>query len=267
MKKIAPVCPWSASMKSNNASSGSFFCASAISERRLPCHCFKFAIDNGANQNSARSATSQINVLPILCVVAISRVSNVRRVAGSFSLLTIFSGPTFQGPRRQTCTQRSTAGHVWINVSGDSRPCLRAPVRSVEHLGHAAPVLFVGSLEVPDFCGDIRAAGNLEYFLHRIINRVGFAALMRHIDAAILMGHFCQFDDFVCLCKSSRDILKRSRKSEAPSFIASATNFFICLEFGGRRADDCRSQSRIRESASRQQRFRGSVQRLASPVA
>ena len=37
MKKIAPVWPWSAMMKSKSASRGSLFCATATSERRFPC--------------------------------------------------------------------------------------------------------------------------------------------------------------------------------------------------------------------------------------
>ena len=60
---------------------------------------------------------------------------------------------------------------------------------------------------MPDFRGNMRAARDLENFFHRIIDRVGFAPLVRDVNAAILMRDFREFDNLISLRKPRRHVL------------------------------------------------------------
>src|SRR5204863_8194693 len=100
-------------------------------------------------------------------------------------------------PRRQTSAERSAAGDVWINVRADLQSLPARCFDAAQHLRHAPPVLLIRSFEVPDFGGNVGAARDLENFLHRIIDGVGFAALMRDVDAAVLMSDFGQLDNLI----------------------------------------------------------------------
>ena len=63
---------------------------------------------------------------------------------------------------------------------------------------------------MPDFRGNICPARDLENFFHRIIDGVGFAPLVRDVNAAVLMRDFRQFDNLVSLGEASGHVLKRS---------------------------------------------------------
>src|SRR5438045_9130731 len=92
----------------------------------------------------------------------------------------------------------------------------------------------IGSLEVPDFGWNVGAAGDLKDFFQRIVDGVGFAALMRDVDAAVLMSDFGQLDNLISLRKARRHILKRGRNSESAIFHCLGDQHFHLLKFGRR---------------------------------
>ncbi len=61
---------------------------------------------------------------------------------------------------------------------------------------------------MPNLNRNIRAAGDLKNFVHRFINRVCFAALMRDVNAAILMRDPGQFDNLIGFREPRRHVLK-----------------------------------------------------------
>src|SRR5581483_982645 len=91
----------------------------------------------------------------------------------------------FERPRRQTRAQRSASRDIRIYVGGDLQTLSPRGRDALKHLGHAAPILFVSSLEMPNLGRNVRAPSNLKNFFHRIVDRVRLAALMRDVDAAV----------------------------------------------------------------------------------
>ena len=87
---------------------------------------------------------------------------------------------------------------------------------------------------MPDFRGDVGAAGDLENFFHRIVDGVGFAALVRDVDAAVLMRDFRQFDDLIGFRKTRRHVLQRSRNSERAVFHRVGDQLLHLLQLGRR---------------------------------
>ena len=71
---------------------------------------------------------------------------------------------------------------------------------------------------MPDFRGNICLARNLENLFHRVIDGIGFAPLMRNVNAAVLMRDFRQFDDLSRLREARRHVLKRRGNAERAVF-------------------------------------------------
>src|SRR5437867_9128561 len=92
----------------------------------------------------------------------------------------------FECPGRQASAQRCTARDVRINIRGDLQALPPSLLDATKHFWHASPVFLVSSFEVPDLCRYVCAAGNLKDFFHGIVDGVGFAPLMRDVNAAIL---------------------------------------------------------------------------------
>src|SRR5204862_3971855 len=123
-------------------------------------------------------------------------------------------GTALERPRRQTSAQRRAARHIRVDVGGNVEPACSRSSNPVEDLGHATPILFVGRLEMPDLHGYMRPSRDLKDLTQRFIQRIGFAALMSRVDAAVLVSDFSQLDNLIRFGKTRRNVLQRSRKTK-----------------------------------------------------
>ena len=175
----------------------------------LALHRFQLAIDYRPNQNTRSTAATQVNVFP---VPGVGRNFFFEALANAHVVQTrqhLF-GATLERPRRQAGAERSAAGDVGIDVGGDVETGGAGALNLRQHFRHAAPILFVRRLQVPDLDGNLRPTRDLEDFLERFVEGVGFAALMGGVDAAVLVGHLREFHDLFGFRKTCRDVLQRS---------------------------------------------------------
>ena len=77
-----------------------------------------------------------------------------------------------------------------------------------QHFGHPAPVLFVGSFQDAISQPGCAPRAISKDFSKRFIESVGFAALMRRVDAAVLARDFRQFNNFIGLGKTGGNVLQ-----------------------------------------------------------
>src|SRR5215212_8641220 len=109
----------------------------------------QLSINHCADQNSFRTTASKINVFPVLLILGYLFLQTLPRRGIAQTAEHLF-GAAFECPRRQTRSKRGAAGDVRINIRGDVHAIIARLLDAREHVGHAPPVLFVRSFQVPN---------------------------------------------------------------------------------------------------------------------
>src|SRR5581483_5318119 len=102
-----------------------------------------------ADQDSARPTAAEIDIFPILRIGADFFFQPFTR-RSIFQSRDHLVRAAFERPRRQTRAQRSASRDIRIYVGGDLQTLSPRGRDALKHLGHAAPILFVSSLEMPN---------------------------------------------------------------------------------------------------------------------
>src|SRR5689334_21275536 len=113
------------------------------------------------DQHATRTTAAEINVLPIEMVFGDLFLQTLARRRIAQAREHLFRA-AFERPRRQTRTQRRTAGDVRINISANVEAAVTRLFDAVEDLRHATPVLLVRGFEVPDLDRDFRLFRDLK---------------------------------------------------------------------------------------------------------
>jgi hypothetical protein len=103
---------------------------------------------------------------------------------------------------------------VRINVGRDVEPARARRAIFASTCGMRPQFFLYAALRCQISTGIARAPRNLEDFGERSVERVGFAALVRGVDAAVLRRDLRQLDDLVGLGEARGHVLQRGRKAE-----------------------------------------------------